>query len=472
MEKPREHWGSRLGFILAAAGSAVGLGTLWKFPYVTGENGGGIFVLVYLFCTFFIGIPLFMAELVLGRRAQRGAVGVFIALSKNSTFWKSVGWMGVASSFLIMSYYSVVAGYGLNYVLMSLNQFYLGRTPAQIVEVYDTLVASGDISIFWHFVFTALTVALVYPGIRHGIEYWTRFMTIGLFFMLVGLCAYSATLDGFGDALRFIFYPDVARFKPSAALEALGLAFFTLSLGQGIMLTYGSYMRRSEDIPQTGLIIGSTIVGVSIMAGLMIFPIVFTFGFEPEGGPGLVFKTLPFLFGQLPGAMLISTIFFILLVFTALTSSVALVEVVAANLIDLMGWSRKKSVLIVGVSCFVCGVPCALAGSGTLFANWDVMYGKNFFETIDSLVSVWMLPIGGLGVALFTGWVLDASASREELNSGTAMTWLWRPWLFFIRWFVPVAIVVILLQTSGLIDIDSMLKRLPTELPVISNQLP
>lgn len=456
MEKQREHWGSRLGFILAAAGSAVGLGTLWKFPYVTGENGGGLFVLVYLFCTFFIGIPVFMAELILGRRAQRGAVGVFIALSKSSTFWKSVGWIGVASSFLIMTYYSVVAGYGLNYVLMSLNQFYLNRTPQDIVAIYDTLVQSGDISLFWHFVFTALTISLVYPGVRHGIEYWAKFMTIGLLFMLLGLCAYSMTLDGFGEAVRFIFYPDISRFKPSAALEALGLSFFTLSLGQGIMLTYGSYMRRSEDIPKTGFIIGTTIIAISILAGLMIFPIIFTFGFEPQGGPGLVFKTLPFLFGQLPGALLISTVFFILLVFTALTSSVALVEVVSANLIDLMGWSRKKSVLAVGISCFICGIPSALSGSGGLFANWSLMYGKNFFQTIDSLVSVWLLPLGGLGVSIFAGWILEQTASRDEFNSGTNMRWLWRPWLFFVRWLCPAAILAILLQTSGLIDVDKI----------------
>lgn len=456
MEKTREHWGSRLGFILAAAGSAVGLGTLWKFPYVTGENGGGLFVLMYLFCTFFIGIPLFMAELVLGRRAQRGAVGVFIALSKNSTVWKAVGWLGVASSFLIMTYYSVIAGYSLNYVLMSLNQFYLNRTPQEIVQIYDTLVASGDISVFWHFVFTALTVAVVYPGIRQGIEYWTRFMTLGLLCMLIGLCAYSATLSGFGEAVTFLFSPDLARFKPAAALEALGLAFFTLSLGQGIMLTYGSYMRRTEDIPQTGLIIGTTIVGVSILAGLMIFPIVFTFGLEPQGGQGLVFKTLPFLFGQMRGALLISTTFFILLVFTALTSSVALVEVVAANLIDLMGWTRKKAVLIVGASCFLCGIPSALAGSHTLFANWEFLYGKNFSLTIDSLVSVWLLPIGGLGISLFAGWVLDREASYDEFCSGTLMRWLWRPWIFAIRWIVPVAIIAILLQTSGLIDFNQM----------------
>lgn len=458
MENAREHWSSRLGFILAAIGSAVGLGTLWQLPYVIAENGGGVFVLVYLLCTLLIGIPIFMAELILGRKAQRGAVGIFVSFGKHAPAWKMVGWLGVASSFLIMSYYSVAAGYGLNYILMSLNEFYKGRSPQEIKDVYNLLVSSGDISLFWHFIFTALTVAVVYPGVRQGIEYWTRFMTIGLFFLLTGLCLYSATLSGFSEAVYYVFYPDVSRFKPSGALEALGLSFFTLSLGQGIMLTYGSYMRRTEDIPQTALIVGSAVIVVSVMAALMIFPVIFTFGLEPQGGPGLVFKTLPVLFGQLPGALLISTLFFVLLVFTALTSSVALVEVVAANLIDLMGWSRKKSVLLVGLSCFICGIPSALSGSGSLFANWEPIYGKTFFETVKSLVSVWLLPMGGLGVALFTGWVVDAAITREEFEAGTQLNWLWRPWRFFIRWIAPLAIVAIFLQMSGILNIDALLK--------------
>lgn len=458
MEKQREHWSSRLGFILAAVGSAVGLGTLWQFPYVTAENGGGLFVLVYLICTLVIGIPLFMAELILGRKAQRGAVGIFLSFGKHSPAWKAIGWLGVAASFLIMSYYSVVAGYGLNYILMSLNEFYKGRSPDEIATIYNILVSSGDISLFWQWAFILLTMAVVYPGVRQGIEYWTRFMTIGLFLLLLGLCCYSATLSGFSEAVHYVFYPDLSRFKPSGALEALGLAFFTLSLGQGIMLTYGSYMRRSEDIPQTALIIGSTVLIVSVMAALMIFPVIFTFGLEPQGGPGLVFKTLPVLFGQLPGALLISTLFFVLLVFTALTSSVALVEVVAANLIDLLGWPRKKAVLVVGLSCLICGIPSALSGSGGLFANWTLMYGKTFFETIKSLVSVWLLPIGGLGVAIFTGWVVDSEVTREEFQSGTVLKWMWRPWLFFVRWVVPVAILAIFLQMSGIVNIDMWFK--------------
>lgn len=459
MQKQREHWSSHLGFILAAAGSAIGLGTLWKFPYVTGENGGGVFVLIYILCTFFIGIPIFIAELILGRKAQRGAVGVFATLANNSAVWKTAGWLGVASSFLIMSFYSILAGWGLNYVFMSLNQFYEGKSSQEISGVFDILSSSADITLFWHFLFTALTAAVVYRGIRQGIEYWARFMTIGLLIILVGMCLFAMTLEGFWQGVHFILYPDLSHFKPSAAIEALGLSFFTLSLGQGIMLTYGSYMRKGDDIPKTAIIIGIMIIIVSLLAGLMIFPIIFTFGFAPEAGPGLVFKTLPVLFAKLPGALFISTAFFILFVFTALTSAVALIEVVAANFTDLLGWTRQKAVLVVAVSCFIFGIPSALSNTNTLFANWPEIYGKTFFETIDDIVSLWFLPIGGLMVAMFTGWFLDKQISRDEFDSGTTFKWLFRPWFFFMRWVAPVGIVFIILQQSKLIDIDAYFNR-------------
>lgn len=457
MQKQREHWSSHLGFVLAAAGSAIGLGTLWKFPYVTGENGGGLFYLMYILCVALIGIPIFIAELILGRSAQRGAVGIFEKLAYPSTFWKTPGWMGVIASFLMMSYYSVVSGWGLNYVFMSLNQFYVNRSSQEISQTFDVLVSSGDITLFWHFLFTALTVAVVYPGIRHGIEYWSKFMTSALLVLLIGLLCYTVTLEGFGQAVQFLLYPNFAEFKPSSALEALGLSFFTLSLGQGIMLTYGSYMRHSEDIPKTSAIIGLMILLTSLLAGLVIFPIIFTFGFVPQGGPGLVFKTLPVLFAKLPGALLISTIFFVLLVFTALTSAIALVEVVVANFMDLMGWSRKKAVLVVGSAVFLFGIPSALPDSPFLFSNWSALYGKTFFMTVDHLVSIWLLPIGGLLIAICSGWVLDRALVKEEFASGTAFLFLWRPWLFFIRWVAPVGIGLIILQQVGLIDVDSLL---------------
>lgn len=456
MQKPREHWGSRLGFILAAAGSAIGLGTLWKFPYVTGENGGGLFVLIYIACIFFIGVPIFIAELLLGRKAQRAAVGIFADLTDNSTVWKAAGWLGVASSFLIMSFYSVLAGWGLNYVFMSLTQFYANRTPEQLSSIYDILASSADITVFWHGIFMALSMAVVYVGIRQGIEYWSKFMTTGLFILLIGLAMYTLTLSGINEAIRFLFYPDAAKFKPSGVLHALGLSFFTLSLGQGVMLTYGSYMSKTEDIPKTAGIIGLMIIFVALIAGLVIFPIIFTFGFAPESGPGLVFKTLPVLFAKLPGSLIISTLFFVLFVFAALTSAVSMIEVVAANFMDLLGWSRHKAVLVTGISCFIFGIPSALSNTNTLFSNWELIYGKNFFNTVDDIVSLWLLPIDGLMIAIFTGWFLDKELSKSEFGHGTSYKWLWRPWLFFVRWVAPIGIILIILQQTNLINIDTL----------------
>lgn len=458
-QRTREHWSSHIGFIFAAAGSAIGLGTLWKFPYVTGENGGGLFVFVYLICTIFIGIPVFIAELILGRRAQRGAVGIFATLSNNSAVWKCAGWLGVISAFLIMSYYSVIGGWGLNYILMSLMQSYKGMDAQQVAHLFDSLYASGDMTLFWHFVFTGVVVILVLPGVRQGIEYWSKFMMSALFVLLLGLFFFGMTMEGFPQAAEFILYPDVTRFRPSGALEALGLSFFTLSLGQGIMLTYGSYMRKSEDIPKTGLIIGGMITVVAVLAGLTIFPIIYTFGFSPQEGRGLVFKTLPLLFAKLPGALIISTTFFILFVFAAFTSAIAFVEVVAANMMDLLGWSRRKSVLTTGSACFLFGIPSALSGTDILFPHWVDIYGRTFFATVDDLASVWLLPLGGLMVALYVGWFFDHQQSKEEFCSGTSLGNFYGLWLFFIRWVAPLAIVLIMFQQSGIINVDAWTKH-------------
>lgn len=453
---PREHWGSTFGFVMAAIGSSIGLGTLWKFPYVTGQNGGGIFVLIYLGCTLFLGIPLLISELLLGRKVQLGPVGTFSTLTHKARGWTLVGWLAVLSPLLILTYYDVVAGWGLNYVLLSLNNFYAGRTPEQVGAVFNILYQSGDISIFFHFLFTALTCGMVYQGIQKGIEFWVRIMMFGLFALLIGMLIYSATLPGFYDAVKFLFYPDVAKIHPSGILQALGLSFFTLSLGQGVMITYGSYMHPREDIPQTAGIIGLADIFVSLLAGLMIFPIVFTFNSSTGHGVGLVFETLPVLFSQVPGALTLSVAFFILFVFTALTSSIALLEVVVATCIDVYGWSRKKSVLLAGLTVFVLGIPCALSGSNTLFRNWPAMYQRSYLETVDLFVNSWLLPIIGLFTAILIGWGLDRNRVREQFRSGSILGFLFRGWYFFIRWVVPIAIVIILLQEGGVIDVDKL----------------
>ncbi|MCB1180888.1 MAG: sodium-dependent transporter [Chlamydiia bacterium] len=455
MQRQREHWESRLGFILAAAGSAIGLGTLWKFPYVTGANGGGIFVIFYLICTLFIGIPLFIGELLLGRKAQRGPVGIFVTLSSEATGWKSIGWLGVVSSFLILSYYIVVAGWGLNYLLLSLNQFTLDRSAFEIVDVFNTLNQSGDITLFWAFIFLLMTFGVVFQGIRQGIEKWSKVFTTSLLVILVILFLYSVTLDGFGEAVHFLFAFNVTKFRPSAFLEALGLSFFTLSLGQGVLLTYGSYLRKIDDIPKIAMIVGGMVIVVSFLAGMMIFPVIFTFNLPPQGGEGLVFKTLPVLFAKLPGSMVISTVFFALFVFTAFTSAVALLEAVVANLIDLYGWSRKKAVCLVSFVVFIVGIPSALSGGGEIFKKWLPMYGKTFFESIDSLVSIWLLPMGGLLLSLYIGWAIKTSVLKEAFSEGSRWQAIFYVWLFLVRWLAPIAIILILLQKGGLINVDS-----------------
>lgn len=453
MQKQREHWGSKLGFVMAAAGSAIGLGTLWKFPYIVGENGGGAFVLVYILCTLLIGIPLFIAELMIGRMAQKGAVATFSTLSYPASPWKIAGWLGVIASFLIMSYYCVIAGWGLNYALMSLNQFWKDLSPEQIEGTFDVLSKSADITLFWQLGFIALTIGVVYPGIREGIEFWSKRVTSLLLLLVVGLFIHNMTLSGFSDTIHFIFNADFSKLTPAAVLEALGLSLFTLSLGQGVMITYGSYLDRDANLPKISLIVASMLIVVALLCAFAIFPVIFTFGRTPEAGFGLVFKTVPLLFAKLPGALLISTTFFALFVFTALTSSIACVEVIVANIIDLIGWSRKKAAVAVAIALFIFGIPSALSRTDLLFANWTKLYGMNFFETVDTFVSNWILPLAALFTALFTAFKLNSADLRTEFNTKTTLGYLFRPWLFFVKWVIPAAIILILLQHAGCITL-------------------
>jgi len=450
----REHWESRLGFILAALGSAIGLGLVWKFPYTVGNNGGGLFLFTYFACVILIGIPLLIGELLLGRGSQRAAVGAFAELAKEKPYWKLSGWLGVISSFLIMSFYSVIAGWGMSYILMSLSGVYQKLSAPEVSAIFDTLSHSGSISLFWHFLFTLITTGIVLFGVRKGIEFWSKIMTRMLFVILLGLFFYSMSLEGFGKAAHFVFHPDLAKFKFSSALEALGLAFFTLSLGQGIMISYGSYMQRKENIPYMACIVGVMVIVVAILITMIIFPIIFTFGFEPQQGPGLIFKTLPFLFAKLPGALVLSTIFFILFVFTALTSAIPFIEVPATNIMELANWPRKPAVLVVGISAFLFGVPSAFAFSHGIFPNWQAVYGLNFLDTTDNLISTWLIPIGGLLTSLFIGWILKSDVAKSEFPLGTGWGLFYHTWHFFMKWIIPLTIFLIIVQKSGVIDFD------------------
>lgn len=456
MDHVREHWSSRFGFMMAAIGSAIGLGILWKFPYTVGNNGGGIFFLIYVLCVVVIGFPLFIAELILGRGTQRAAVGAFLELDKKNAGWKIGAWLGVLASFLILSFYSVIAGWGMSYVLMSITGFYQGLGPDEIKAVYTELSTSGGISLLWHFIFMLICMGIVLSGVRKGIEYWSKFMTKALLVIMLFMFCYCLTLSGFGKAFEFIFYPNPANFKLSSMIEALGLALFTLSLGQGVMISYGSYMKPGEDVVKTAAIVAGSLLIVAGLAALTIFPVVFTFGLEPEAGSGLVFQTLPYLFSQLPGALVLSTLFFILFVFTAITSSIPLIEVVATNLMELYNLPRKKTVTLVSLSIFLFGVPSAFAYAGSIFPMWSEIYGENFLETINNLVSTWVIPLAGLITSIFVGWIMNKERCKEEFLQGSKLYWVWGPWRFFIKWIAPITIIIVILQKSGIVDLDRL----------------
>jgi neurotransmitter:Na+ symporter, NSS family len=457
----RGQWGTRLGFILAAAGSAVGLGNIWKFPYITGENGGGLFVLIYLVCIALVGLPIMIAEVLMGRATQSTPVGAFAKLAGEKSNWKLVGWLGVASGFVILSYYSVVAGWACNYLLMSVCDFFHDKSPEEIEGLFGVLYTAADINIFWHAAFMAMTLGIVVGGVSGGIEKWSRLLMPLMIALLVILAVRAVASKGIFDALDFLFLPHASKLKPSSILEALGHAFFTLSLGMGAMMTYGSYLSRKSNIVTSSLWITGLDTGIAMIACIAIFPILFTFDMEPGAGPGLVFKTLPILFSQMKAGLLLAILFFALLIFAALTSAISLLEVVSATFIDLLGWSRRKAATVSAGAIFLLGVPSALAGSGKLFGSWSTMFGQNFFDTMDYLASNWMLPMGGLLIAIFVGWFMKADLRQAALLEGTpeASRGLWTTvytvWIVVLKFLVPLLVFLVLLNKIGV---------LPTEL--------
>lgn len=446
MKKTREHWDSNLGFILASIGSAVGLGTLWKFPYVTGMNGGGLFYLIYILCVIFLGLPLFIGENLLGRKTQKAAVSSFSTATPGKPGWRFAGWLGVTASFLIMSYYSIIAGAGLSYTFLSLSMTKEQMIATDFSLIWNYFMSSADIVIFWHLAFTFLTGAIVYCGIREGIEKWSKLITTVLFSFLIGLFFYSLTLPGSKQAFNFLFSLDYSKLTPAGILQALGLSFFTLSLGQGIMLTYGSYLRSDDNIPKTALIVATSVIITSMIAGLTIFSIIFSFGLSPQEGVGLVFKVMPTLLAQLPMTQLLSFVFFSLFVLCGLTSAVALIEVVSASLIDLLEWPRKKAVFATTLAAFLFGIPSALAQTPYLFNRWEEIYGMNFLNMIDDITSSWIIPLAALLTSIYLGWVLDKKTSLESYQKGMKTPTLFTVWHFLIKWVIPSAISIIILR--------------------------
>lgn len=432
--KPRDHWSGTLGFVLAAIGSAVGLGNVWRFPYITGEYGGGAFVVVYIGCILVVGIPIMLAEFLIGRKTHSDAVGAFRAL-RPGTPWVLTGWLGVVSGFVILSYYAVVGGWVFHYVYLALRDSFTGLQPDDIAALFGALEANPGLQLFWHSVFMLLTIAVVSGGIHGGIERGNKIMMPVLFILLCLLLVYSLQTEGARRATDFLLRPRWQALSPLAILEALGQALFSLSLGMAAMITYGSYLSPRTNLVRSAFYVAAGDTIVAALAGLVIFPIVFSFGLEPSAGPGLLFRTLPIALAQLPGGQLVALAFFVLLSFAALTSAMSLLEVVAAYFIDEHGLSRKKATWILGGIIFLLGIPSDLK--------------VDFLGFMDGLATNYLLPTGALLIALFTGWGLTTREREEEFETGEIQKIAYVIWSFLIRFVSPVLVAVIFLHQLG-----------------------
>ncbi|MBK1873560.1 sodium-dependent transporter [Marinobacter sp. 1-3A] len=437
-------WSSRFAFILAATGSAVGLGNIWKFPYVTGENGGGAFVLVYLLCIAAIGLPIMMAEVLIGRRGGRSPVNSLKQIAKQQGInpsWRAVGAIGVIAGFLILSFYSVIGGWAVSYVGSAASGQFTGQSAEAIGELFSSLLADPMTLLMWHSLFMALVVLVVAKGVRAGLERAVSILMPALFLLLLAVVGFAMTTGEFGRAVSFLFQPDFSKLTTAGVLVALGHAFFTLSLGMAVMMAYGSYLPKDISIAKTSIAVCIIDTGVALLAGLAIFPIVFANGLEPGAGPGLIFQTLPLAFGQMPMGSLFGTLFFILLIFAAWTSGISLLEPIVEWLEEQKGMNRTTSALGAGFVCWALGIASILSlnlWSGFAPLGWITMLeGKTIFDLLDFFTANIMLPLGGLLVAVFAGWIMSRKAMEEELALSKPMFNLW---FITVRFITPVAV--------------------------------
>ncbi len=451
----REHWGSRVGFLLAAAGSAIGLGNIWRFTYIMGENGGAAFILVYVACIALIGAPIFLAELVIGRRTQLNPVGAFEALKPGSA-WKYVGGLGVFAGAMLLSFYSVVAGWVMAYAFQAPLGTISGlASPAESGAHFGALSGSAWQSLFFHALFMLVTMVIVARGIRGGIERASKIMMPILFGLLGVLIVRGLLLPGAGGGIDFMLRPDFSALSPTVMLIAMGHAFFTLSVGMGAMITYGSYLSPDNNLPSSSAQVATMDTVVAIAAGFAIFPALFAFGMEPTEGPGLIFVTLPVVFNQIPGGAFFATIFFWLFFMAALTSSISLLEVVAAYFIDERGWSRMQAVSVLGGLIFLAGIPSALASG--VWGDWSIasmlgatpgegalgsvrFFQLNWFDLISHIVSDYMLPVGGFFICVFVGWIWNRAAVEGEARIGNPGFRVLFLWINLLRYVGPLVI--------------------------------
>jgi NSS family neurotransmitter:Na+ symporter len=448
----REQWGSRIGFILAAAGSAIGLGNIWRFPTTTGDNGGGIFVIIYVACVLILGAPIMLAEFTIGRSTQTNAVGSFRKLAPG-TPWFMVGGMGVIAGFLILSYYSVVGGWIIGYMVDSVRGIlFTFGSHAALDAHFKTAAQNPAFSIGYLLVFMGFTIFIIYRGVGQGIERWSKILMPILFLLLLMIIVRGLTMPNSLAGLSFLFVPNFEKFGPGTLSAAMGQAFFSLSLGMGTMITYGSYLSRKQNLPNSALQIAGLDTIAALLAGMAIFPALFAItpelSADMRGGPGLIFVAFPRIFLSMFGgnvllAQLFGFSFFLLVLIAAITSSISLLEVVVAYFVDERGWARRKAAVIMGTVIFFIGIPSALS-------NVDpdrsfTFLGKSIFTIVDMVATAYMLPIGGLFISIFVAWRWQKAACLGEARSGGATFRLGPLWLMILRWIAPFVIAQIII---------------------------
>ncbi|MBK1643316.1 sodium-dependent transporter [Thiocapsa imhoffii] len=447
-------WSTRLAFILAASGSAVGLGNIWRFPYTAGEYGGGAFVLVYVLCVALIGLPIMMAEIMLGRRGRRSPINTMRELARaegRSPAWQLLGWLGILSGFLILSFYSVIAGWTMAYVFRAASGMFTGIDATASEDLFAALVGDAERLLAWHTIFMVLVVLVVARGVAGGLEKAVRVLMPALLVLLIVMVGYGMQTGSFDAAVAYLFAPDFGEFRGKAGeaiLNAMGQAFFSLSLGMGAIMIYGSYLKRDSSIAQNTMLVAGLDTLVAILAGLAIFPIVFANGLAPDSGPGLIFQTLPIAFGEMTAGALFGMLFFVLLLFAAWTSAISLLEPLVAWLVENLNLSRVRASILGGLSVWLLGIACLL--SLNLWSDVKI-FDKGFLDLFDYLTANILLPLGGILIAVFAGWLLSRSSSVDELQMGEGLGF--RIWWILIRYLAPIAVGVVMLNAVGLFEL-------------------
>lgn len=447
MSTNREQWSSKFGFIMSSAGAAIGLGAIWKFPYVAGTSGGGAFLLMFIAFTILIGLPMLISEFIIGRGAQKEAVSAYYKLAPNS-WWTITGKLGVIGCFLLLSFYAVVGGWVLIYSVMAIGGQII--TPdAAYPELFGSITSTPGLTLFGLAAFLLINIIVITFGIQNGIEKASKYMMPLLFVFFIVLVIRALTLDGAWEGVKFFLNPDFSKITGESALYALGQSFFALAVGFSCMVTYSSYLDKKISIPASAGSVVTMNIFISILAGLAIFPVVFAFGFEPAEGPGLLFMVLPAVFSQIPMGEFFLAIFLLLFLFATLTSSFSMLEIIVSAFIENGKHTRKKISWLSGIVVFAAGIPAALSFS--LLGDFTI-FGKNIFDATDFLVSNILLPLGSLLIALFISYKMNKQLVKDEFAlSNTLSPALYTTWSFLMKWVVPITIIVVFMSTLGFI---------------------